>query len=81
MGLDETRRRFGSPKSFKSDQGSQFIGSEFISRLKDADVRIMVATTAADPTMCYRITVAQHQLKIYLQAYDCVADGKSGLSR
>src|SRR5512147_630908 len=38
--LDEALARFGKPEIFNTDQGSQFTGAAFTSRLADADIRI-----------------------------------------
>lgn len=81
--LDEALRRFGPPEIFNTDQGSQFTGSEFIGRLKGAGVRISMDGKGRwlDNVFIERLWRSVKYEEVYLNAYDSVADARSGLQR
>jgi putative transposase len=81
--LDEALRRFGPPEIFNTDQGSQFTGADFIGRLKEAGVRISMDGKGRwlDNVFIERLWRSVKYEEVYLNAYDSVADTKSGLLR
>lgn len=81
--LDEALRRFGPPEIFNTDQGSQFTGSAFTGRLKDAGVRISMDGTGRwlDNVFIERLWRSVKYEEVYLRAYDTVSDARSGLKR
>jgi putative transposase len=81
--LDEALRRFGPPGIFNTDQGSQFTGSAFTDRLKDAGVRISMDGKGRwlDNVFIARLWRSVKYEEAYLWAYDTVADARSGLQR
>jgi putative transposase len=81
--LDEALRCFGPPGIFNTDQGSQFTGSEFIGRLKEAGVRISMDGKGRwlDNVFIERLWRSVKYEEVYMNAYDSVADARSGLQR
>ncbi len=81
--LDEALRRFGPPETFNTDQGSQFTGSAFTDRLKDAGVRISMDGKGRwiDNVFIERLWRSVKYEEVYLRAYDTAADARSGLKR
>ena len=67
----------GTPEIFNTDQGSQFTGNEFIGRLKDAGVRIsMDGKGRWLDNVFKRLWRSVKYEKVYLNAYDTVADAR-----
>jgi putative transposase len=81
--LDEALLRFGPPEIFNTDQGSQFTGSAFTDRLKDASVRISMDGKGRwlDNVFIERLWRSVKYEEVYLRAYDTVAEARSGLTR
>ena len=81
--VQEAIERYGKPKIFNTDQGSQFTSQEFTGLLKEHDIRISM-----DGKGCWRDNVFVERLwrsvkyeEVYLHAYDTVSAAKTGLQR
>jgi putative transposase len=79
--LEEAVARYGTPKIFNTDQGSQFTSLEFTEVLKAHDIAISM-----DGKGCWRDNVFVERLwktikyeKIYLHAYNSVSDARAGI--
>jgi putative transposase len=75
--------RYGTPEIFNTDQGSQFTSAEFVSLLKQHDIRISM-----DGKGCWRDNIFVERLwrsvkyeEVYLYAYDSVSQAKAGLAK
>ena len=81
--LEEAPNRYGKPEIFNTDQGSQFTSRDFISVLRDHEIRISM-----DCKGCWRDNVFVERLwktikyeEIYLRAYNTVSEARAGLKR
>ena len=81
--LEEALNRYGKPEIFNTDQGSQFTSRDFISVLRDHEIRISM-----DGKGCWRDNVFVERLwktikyeEIYLRAYNTVSEARAGLKR
>ena len=80
--VQEAFNRYGRPEFFNTDQGCQF-SLDFTGLLKVNGIQISM-----DGKGCWRDNVFVERLwksvkyeEVYLHAYDCVSDAKSGLQR
>jgi putative transposase len=79
--LDEALRRYGTPETFHTDQGSQFTDEDFIAALGRAGAQISM-----DGKGCWRDNVFVERLwrsvkyeEVYLHAYDDMAAARRGI--
>jgi putative transposase len=79
--LDEALRRFGTPEIFNTDQGSQFTGTDFTDRLKDAGVRISMDGKGRwiDNVFIERLWRSVKYEEVYLKAYESATEARTGL--
>ncbi len=80
--LQEALARFGRPKIFNSDQGSQFISSAFTGVLQQAGVRISMNGRGRlmDNVFIERLWRSLKYECIYLHAFETASELRAGLS-
>lgn len=78
----ERALRLTTPEIFNSDQGVQFTSSEFISRLKAANIRISWdgRGRALDNIFVERLWRSVKYEEVFIKDYQTVADARSGLT-
>ncbi len=81
--VQEAIHRYGAPKIFNTDQGSQFSSMEFTQLLKDNGIAISM-----DGRGCWRDNVFVERLwksikyeEVYLNAYETVSAARAGIGR
>jgi putative transposase len=81
--LEEALDRYGCPKIFNTDQGSQFSSLEFLNALRRREIAISM-----DGKGCWRDNVFVERLwrsvkyeEVYLHGYETVPDVRAGLTR
>ena len=81
--LKEAITRFGAPEIMNTDQGSQFTSIDFITALKDADIRISMDGKGAwrDNVFVERLWRTIKYEEVYLRAYDSVRAARQSLRR
>lgn len=81
--LKEAITRFGAPEIMNTDQGSQFTSIDFITALKDADIRISMDGKGAwrDNVFVERLWRTIKYEEVYLRAYDSVTAARQSLRR
>ena len=81
--LKEAIARFGAPEIMNTDQGSQFTSIDFITALKDADIRISMDGKGAwrDNVFVERLWRTIKYEEVYLRAYDSVTAARESLRR
>jgi len=81
--LKEAITRFGAPEIMNTDQGSQFTSIDFITALKDADIRISMDGKGAwrDNVFVERLWRTIKYEEVYLRAYDSVTAARESLRR
>ncbi len=81
--LKEAITRFGAPEIMNTDQGSQFTSIDFITALKDADIRISMDGKGAwrDNVFVERLWRTIKYEEVYLRAYDSVRAAHESLRR
>jgi len=81
--LKEATPKFGAPEIMNTDQGSQFTSIDFITALKDADIRISMDGKGAwrDNVFVERLWRTIKYEEVYLRAYDSVTAACESLRR
>ena len=81
--LEEAISRYGTPKIFNSDQGSQFTSFDFTKVLKTHGIAISMDGKGAwrDNVFVERLWRTVKYEEVYLHAYDTVKDAQDGLDR
>jgi putative transposase len=81
--LEESLRRFGPPKIFNTDQGSQFTSFDFTQVLKDAGVKISMDGKGRwmDNIFIERLWRTLKYECIYLHAFETGSETRHGISR
>ena len=81
--LEEAIARYGTPKIFNTDQGSQFTSLDFTKVLKTHDIAISMDGKGAwrDNVFVERLWRTVKYEEVYLHAYDTVRDAQAGLDR
>jgi putative transposase len=71
----------GKPEIFNTDQGAQFTSKEFISRLKDKEIRISMdgRGRALDNVFVERLWRSVKYEEVYIKDYENVPESRSGL--
>ena len=79
--LEEAFTKYGQPEIFNTDQGSQFTSQAFTDALKARGVAISMDGKGAwrDNVFVERLWRSIKYEEVYLHAYDCVNDAKTGL--
>ena len=80
--LDEALARFGKPEIFNTDQGSQFTGAAFTSRLADADIRISMDGRGRwlDNVFIERLWRSLKYEDVYLKGYADGREARAGIA-
>ena len=83
VALDEAISRYGVPEIVNTDQGSQFTGTEFISKLEKHRIAISM-----DGKGCWRDNVFVERFwkslkyeEVYLRAYETVSTARESITR
>ena len=81
--LQEALAKYGQPKIFNSDQGSQFTSEVFTEPLLALGVQISMDGRGAwrDNVFVERLWRSIKYEEVYLHAYDSVGDAKAGIAR
>jgi putative transposase len=81
--LDEALAKFGKPEIFNTDQGSQFTGEEWTSRLKEAGIAISMDGKGRwiDNVFIERLWRSVKYEEVYLHAYTNGTEARRGLAR
>jgi putative transposase len=81
--LDEALGKYGKPKIFNTDQGSQFTSVAFTDRLKQSGIRISMDGKGrwADNVFVERFWRSIKYEEVYLHAYESVSAARSGIGR
>jgi putative transposase len=81
--LEEALARYGSPDIVNTDQGSQFTGSEWITRLKDQHIMNSMDGRGAwrDNVFVERLWRSIKYEEVYLHAHESVSEAKGGIAR
>jgi putative transposase len=81
--LEEAITRYGKPKVFNSDQGSQFTGEDFTDVLLGHEIQISMDGKGAwrDNVFVERLWKSVKYEEVYLRAYDTVAEARASLGR
>ncbi len=81
--LEEALARFGKPKIFNTDQGSQFTGFEFIEVLKDAKIKISMDGKGRwmDNVFIERLWRSLKYECVYLHAFETGSETRAGIGR
>ncbi|MGH8262246.1 MAG: IS3 family transposase [Steroidobacterales bacterium] len=81
--LEEALARYGRPDIVNTDQGSQFSGSDWLTRLKDQRIAISMDGKGAwrDNVFVERLWRSIKYEEVYLHAYESVSEAKAGLAR
>ena len=81
--LEEALARYGKPKIFNTDQGSQFTGASFTSVLTANDIRISMDGKGAwrDNVFVERLWRTIKYEEVYLYAYESVSAAHAGIGR
>ena len=81
--LEEALARYGKPKIFNTDQGSQFTGASFTGVLTANDIRISMDGKGAwrDNVFVERLWRTIKYVEVYLYAYESVSAAHAGIGR
>jgi putative transposase len=81
--LEEGLARFGRPKIFNTDQGSQFTSHDFTSVLLKNEIAISMDGKGAwrDNVFVERLWRSIKYEEVYLRAYDSVAEARASIGR
>lgn len=81
--LQEALRRFGPPEIFNTDQGSQFTSEDWITELKQRDIRISMDGKGRwiDNVFIERLWRSVKYEDTYLRAYENGRDAQASLTR
>ncbi len=81
--LKEALAKYGKPKIFNTDQGSQFTSSEFTQVLKDADVKISMDGRGRwiDNRMIERLWRSLKYECVYLRAFETGSEAKKEIGK
>ncbi len=79
--LEEALAKYGTPKIFNTDQGSQFTSAEFTGALRKADVNISMDGKGRwlDNVFIERLWRSLKYEEVYLKAYEDVAEARDGI--
>jgi len=80
--LDYALAKYGSPKIFNTDQGSQYTSADFTDRLKDTNIKISMDSKDCwvDNVFIDRLWRSLKYECIYLQEFDNVEQLKSAIN-
>ncbi len=80
--LDEALMLYGGPEIFNSDQGSQFTGNGFISRLTEKDILISMTGRgrALDNILIERLWWTVKYNNVYIKGYETIGEAAEGLT-
>lgn len=81
--LEEAILRFGVPKTFNTDQGSQFTSEDFIAMLKENGISISMDGKGRwlDNVFIERLWKSVKYEEVYLKAYSSITEVKQGLGK
>jgi putative transposase len=81
--LEEALARYGCPRIFNTDQGSQFTSHDFTSVLLKNEIAISMDGKGAwrDNVFVERLWRSLKYEEVYLKAYDSVAEARTSISR
>lgn len=81
--VEEALARYGRPKIFNTDQGSQFTSSAFTGLLVENGIAVSMDGRGAwrDNVFVERLWRSVKYEEVYLRAYDSVGDARASLSR
>jgi putative transposase len=81
--LEEAIAKYGTPKIFNTDQGSQFTSDDFTQVLKDHGIQISMDGRGRwiDNVFVERLWKSVKYEEVYLHAYESVAEAKLQLAR
>jgi len=81
--LEEALARYGRPKIFNTDQGSQFTGFDFIDVLKDAKIKISMDGKGRwmDNVFIERLWRSLKYECVYLNAFETGSEARDGIGR
>ena len=81
--LDEAIARYGVPKIFNTDQGSQFTSEAFTARLKEYGIQISMDGKGrwVDNVFVERLWRSVKYEEVYLKAYASITEAKQGLKQ
>jgi len=81
--VDEALSRYGAPKIFNTDQGSQFTSEDFTNKLKDNNIRISMDGKGSwrDNVFVERLWRTIKYEEVYLKAYDTVKEARTSIGK
>jgi putative transposase len=81
--VEEALARYGRPKIFNTDQGSQFTSIDFTRLLSDNDIAISMDGKGAwrDNVFVERLWRSLKHEEVYLRAYDSVGEARRSIGR
>lgn len=81
--VEEALSRYGSPKIFNSDQGSQFTSMAFTGLLRENGIAISMDGRGSwrDNVFVERLWRSIKYEEVYLHAYDIVSDARASIGR
>jgi putative transposase len=81
--VEEALARYGRPKIFNTDQGSQFTSAAFTGLLVANGIAVSMDGRGAwrDNVFVERLWRSVKYEEVYLRAYDCVGEARASLSR
>jgi putative transposase len=81
--VEEALARYGRPKIFNTDQGSQFTSAAFTGLLLDNEIAVSMDGRGAwrDNVFVERLWRSVKYEEVYLRAYDSVGEARASLSR
>jgi len=79
--LDEAIKRYGRPKIFNTDQGSQFTSDEFTGRLRDAEIKISMDGKGRwiDNRFVERLWRSLKYECVYIHAWETGTEARRGI--
>lgn len=81
--LEEALAKYGKPRIFNTDQGSQFTSFDFTQALKDAGIDISMDGKGqwTDNVMIERLWRSLKYESVYINAFETGSEAKAGISR
>ena len=81
--VEKALERYGAPKVFNTDQGSQFTSEVFTGLLKDHGIQISMDGKGSwrDNVFIERLWKSVKYEEVYLRAYESVSEARAGLGR
>lgn len=81
--VEEALARYGKPKIFNTDQGSQFTSIDFTNVLKKAEIAISMDGKGSwrDNVFVERLWRSIKYEEVYLHAYKTVSEARTGIGR